>query len=908
MWLGTSRGVFRFDGKQIREIELPDSLKRKECMSMCIHGAEILIGLENGTLLRIDAKKKTLAAIKNVSTTGITSIFADDKHRIWIGTSGEGLFVLNGQEISQFNTQQGLADSYIHDITGLHNHIAVATDLGLSLCRYDYNELKIRNYSVADGLTDNLIISLCKNGTENLVLGMQNGSICNLNITNNRIDPFPAFNEANQSSVIKILPLLENLLVITESSDAYILNWADLLRIQKFQLEPGLKIKNLPRDAMVDQEGNLVVTFGTEKIYLTDFRLQFIRDHDETSFSNAFAVLGDRSGNIWFSNEKGIFRHAGDFTSSQFVEHIYKAPAEQNDIVALCEDHNHNIWFGTFGNGVGYINLVSGQTRIFTEKDGLVNNNVLSIAVQNETLWLATLGGACTINITDGGPVFSAFDTNSALASKYIYCVFVDPENQVWFGTDGKGLVKNDHGSFRFLIDELTGMGKSVTSIAQDNSGRIWYVTTDHGIQYIDASGVHDYQIPGQDEHLNVFSISTDAFGNIVALIPSGLALIQTETLRTTILRTGFEVSTEYLNTASLDAQGRMWLASNEALIRYSDYNIGRKLKPKTLIESVEVMLVPIDSSMHQYGYDDHHVAFNVTSIWFQDPSSVLFQYKLIGYDIDWVTTRDNKILFSQLRPGDYTFLVRSSVDEDWENALAESYSFTIKRPWWKTTWFSIALLGLAALVSFTIARIRFNNIRKKEMIAREKVQSQFDTLRNQVNPHFLFNSFNTLSSIIQQDQNAATTYVEKLSDYFRIVLEQREKDVITVKEELDLVQNYLYLQKQRFGENLQIETELSAATLNSLIPPMSIQLLTENAIKHNVISKSRPLKIRIYEKDQKIIVANNLQLKLTKEPSTGIGLDNIRNRYLLLFKKQIEQEEMGSTFEIRLPIITKLN
>lgn len=193
-------------------------------------------------------------------------------------------------------------------------------------------------------------------------------------------------------------------------------------------------------------------------------------------------------------------------------------------------------------------------------------------------------------------------------------------------------------------------------------------------------------------------------------------------------------------------------------------------------------------------------------------------------------------------------------------------------------------------------------------MIAREKVQSQFDTLRNQVNPHFLFNSFNTLSSIIQQDQNAATTYVEKLSDYFRIVLEQREKDVITVKEELDLVQNYLYLQKQRFGENLQIETELSAGTLNSLIPPMSIQLLTENAIKHNVISKSRPLKIRIYEKDQKIIVANNLQLKLTKEPSTGIGLDNIRNRYLLLFKKQIEQEEMGSTFEIRLPIITKLN
>jgi LytS/YehU family sensor histidine kinase len=251
---------------------------------------------------------------------------------------------------------------------------------------------------------------------------------------------------------------------------------------------------------------------------------------------------------------------------------------------------------------------------------------------------------------------------------------------------------------------------------------------------------------------------------------------------------------------------------------------------------------------------------------------------------------------------------VRSSVDEDWEQAISESYSFTIRRPWWKNSWFSVGIGILIALILFMIVKMRFKNIRKKEALAREKVQSQFDTLRNQINPHFLFNSFNTLNSIIQHDQQAAVAYVEKLSDYFRIVLEQREKDVITVREELSLVESYLFLQKRRFGDNLNVDIQLSSKTMNSLIPPMALQLLTENAIKHNVISRNKPLQISIYEKGGNIAVSNSVQLKPTKEPSTGIGLDNISHRYRLLFKKDITTESNTNTFKVSLPIIGNLD
>jgi ligand-binding sensor domain-containing protein/uncharacterized membrane-anchored protein YhcB (DUF1043 family) len=908
IWIGTNSGLYRFDGIQTLQIPLPDSIEASTATAIHIHSSGIYFGLESGQLIRVNTKSRNTDWILKIADESITSILAESSNTIWAGTSGSGLRMIQNAKVTKFTTQEGLVDNYVHGIIQIQNYIAVGTDLGLSLCRLDSEKLNVVNFTTSEGLTDNLVTSLCGNGSDNILLGMQNGTLCNLNIKNNRIDKFEVFNESNQHSLLKILTLQENTLVISESGNAYVVSWNNIRQVQHFSILPDGKSETSPTDAIVDQEGNLILSFGDSKLYSADFRLQFVREHDGISFANAHCVLGDRSGNIWFSNNEGVFRHAGEFADMQYIEQFYSSPPGMNDIVSLCEDENHNIWFGTFGDGLGYINIESRKTKIYTEKDGLVNNNILSIDRQGETLWLATLGGACSVQLTNENPVFTTFDSSSDLASNYIYCIYTDSNNEIWFGTDGKGLVRNNHGSFELLLQNFSEMGKSVTSIAEDGSGNIWFVSTDKGLQWYNGSAVETFNVSAKSEKVEIFTIQEDTFGNIVALTSFGLAVISHETQHVSQLNTGFDVTTAYLNTSSLDILGRMWLATSEALIRYSDYNLGRKIKPRTHIESVEVMLVPIDSTMHVFGYDDHHVAFNVSSIWLQEPDAVIYQYKLIGYDIDWVTTRDRKILFSQLVPGDYKFLVRSSVDEDWEQAITESYSFTIRRPWWKNSWFSVGIGILIALILFMIVKMRFKNIRKKEALAREKVQSQFDTLRNQINPHFLFNSFNTLNSIIQHDQQAAVAYVEKLSDYFRIVLEQREKDVITVREELSLVESYLFLQKRRFGDNLNVDIQLSSKTMNSLIPPMALQLLTENAIKHNVISRNKPLQISIYEKGGNIAVSNSVQLKPTKEPSTGIGLDNISHRYRLLFKKDITTESNTNTFKVSLPIIGNLD
>ena len=200
--------------------------------------------------------------------------------------------------------------------------------------------------------------------------------------------------------------------------------------------------------------------------------------------------------------------------------------------------------------------------------------------------------------------------------------------------------------------------------------------------------------------------------------------------------------------------------------------------------------------------------------------------------------------------------------------------------------------------------RIRWKNLSRKEGLQRERIQSQFETLRNQINPHFLFNSFNTLITTIGKDKEAAIDYVENLSDYFRIVLQQREKEVITLHEELELVNHYLFLQQKRFGGNFICKVSIPDTYMDSIIPPMTLQLLVENAVKHNIITASRPLTVSIQIQNGKLTISNTLQEKVNKEKSTGVGLDNIRNRYRILFNKEIEIVSDDGRFEVRLPII----
>jgi two-component system, LytTR family, sensor kinase len=215
----------------------------------------------------------------------------------------------------------------------------------------------------------------------------------------------------------------------------------------------------------------------------------------------------------------------------------------------------------------------------------------------------------------------------------------------------------------------------------------------------------------------------------------------------------------------------------------------------------------------------------------------------------------------------------------------------------------------IVALVSTIYESVYFyqnwkQTLLEAEQLRREQVESQLEGLKSQVNPHFLFNSLNTLSYLIPEDEERAVQFVQKLSRVYRYILEMRDKKLVSLEDELQFLRSYTFLVQERFADNLKVEVDVPAGLRQRKMVPLALQLLMENAIKHNVISQLHPMCIRIYTEDEKLCVANQLQRKRQVSRSTGLGLENIKNRYSYFTDERVQVEEKEGKFLVCLPLL----
>lgn len=196
------------------------------------------------------------------------------------------------------------------------------------------------------------------------------------------------------------------------------------------------------------------------------------------------------------------------------------------------------------------------------------------------------------------------------------------------------------------------------------------------------------------------------------------------------------------------------------------------------------------------------------------------------------------------------------------------------------------------------------NNAREKEQIKKELVAAKFEGLKNQVNPHFLFNSFSVLTSLVETDTKSAVSFISKLSDMYRYILENDEKDIVTVKEELNFLDDYLFLMKMRHQTAVVVKIDMGKLDLTSKIPPMALQILVENAVKHNSFSIDDPLEIIIGDQAGiSVFVENKKVPKKELVHSTKIGLKNLSKRLLLSIGKGLVILEDDDHFQVTIPL-----
>jgi two-component system LytT family sensor kinase len=194
-----------------------------------------------------------------------------------------------------------------------------------------------------------------------------------------------------------------------------------------------------------------------------------------------------------------------------------------------------------------------------------------------------------------------------------------------------------------------------------------------------------------------------------------------------------------------------------------------------------------------------------------------------------------------------------------------------------------------------------------EERLKREKLLIEYEALKNQVNPHFLFNSLTALSSLVYKDQEKAVIFIREFSNVFRYVLESREKEVVDLATEKKLIESVAYLYRIRYEDSLLINISLPDA-VDKYIIPMALQMLLENAIKHNTISAGKQLIVEIGEEKDYIVVKNNLQPKKTEIVSSKIGLENIKSRYKYLSDKDVMVEVYDESFVVKIPVLNIIN
>lgn len=195
---------------------------------------------------------------------------------------------------------------------------------------------------------------------------------------------------------------------------------------------------------------------------------------------------------------------------------------------------------------------------------------------------------------------------------------------------------------------------------------------------------------------------------------------------------------------------------------------------------------------------------------------------------------------------------------------------------------------------------------RENETLKRENLRSQYEVLKNELSPHFLFNSLNALQVLIRENPDVANQYVSHLSNVLRYSLQSSENQYIPLHEELELVDSYLFLLKMRYGDNLNIFIDLPPEIRYSKILPLTLQTLIENAVKHNEISKRNVLTISIVYHSENIVVTNNIQAKIGSEPSLGIGLSNLSQRYRIMSGHEIQVTNDQKEFKVYIPLLKK--
>lgn len=723
IWFGTNKGLFRFDGINYKRYTKADSLVDNNVTALAEDSiGRIWLGHQNGQLSFLEKGiLKTFETREGAAIEPISDILFDSKGNMWFSTLNDGLYYYTKDRLYRIDQQEGLPDLFIYDLfEDPQGNIWAGTDGGIAICSLNDRKVSIRVINTDDGLPDIIIKKINLLNADTISLATEDVGILNYNF---KTHEFKHLIESSwRYGSISDFVTKENQVWISTPGKGLVVYDRKTKHVKlysNFEAQSFLSVNALMKDA----EGNIWAGSKVGVSRTSGDAVEHLELLEPAKDLNILALAIDHRDRIWFSNSEGLFFRTYNNGSAMVEKKLENSAFKNATIISLYVDQQGFIWAGLYGNGLLRINPVTNQIKHFNKE--LRNGNILSITGKGNTVWVATLGGSTSINFSDGEYSIKNYSSSDGLSSDFIYQVFIDSQDCVWFATDGKGVSMLDETGFHHYEEGLAS--KVVYSFAEDVNKNIWVTSQDNGIYQFDGKKfvvVTDIKLRDN----TIQSLVSDQQGNLIAIHNFGIDVydIQRKHMRYWGEETGIRDKHPNLNAVAKDRHGQMFIGTSKGIIKFSLSNDQANSIPKPSIDAVRIYDDVIDiSTPPQLSYNENNVTVHYLGFWYQNSQNLNYVYKLENYDIEWIGTRNQDVTYSRLPPGDYIFKVKVSDTENFSNAPESSLAFSISPPFWRTGTFYVFIFGLVIISAYSLIKFRERKLLEDKLILEAKVEER---------------------------------------------------------------------------------------------------------------------------------------------------------------------------------------
>lgn len=890
-------------------------------------------------------------------SSSINSLFIDDEDNIWVITS-KGISIITGERVIPFEHNELFLNKEIGQVKIEDDKVWVSTEedgifsfkkdvnsLKTSLIkeyRIDFLDKKIKNinllggklyvstnegiYSIKNSIIEKLpilekesIISVDENSKGELWIGTKENGI--YFSSKNELRNINQFN-SNLIDDFTTHVLVDKNDKVWASSNTSLTEIGAENRIENYTNENGFGY--IPQVVFEDEEGNIWIgTDGKGLVKFTNKEFLYLIEPEELNSGLIISVGEDATGDLWLGSlREGVSRISGKEITSFDAR---KSELPNNNIWTSLLDKNNKFWVGTSEGLACYEN---NSFVNFTIKDGLPSNKVQSLFQEvSSVMWIGTSGGVAYYK----DRIFHSIDS---FPFSNVRAINSTQDGYYWFGTS-EGLVFYD-GFKAELIEDSLLKGNKVYSLASYGN-KLW-IGTVNGLIYFDGFKfeLFDFSKENNQSAINFLLIDNSNYlwigtNNGVFTLNVGAFNRGKKEINTYTTNNGLIGMETNLNSIFQDSKNNVWFGTSEGI------NVFQRLveketnflKPKVHLTNIKLFFEEenwLDSLKNKenlsFGYKKNAFTFYYHTNYFKDPKRVNYSYKLNGSNENWSPMET--IGFSRypsLPSGDYTFMVKSTIDGGKTWSDIEKVSFKINPPFWLTWWFIILALLFLFLIGFLVINRRRNVIKQERELEllnykNKLIKLEQQSLNSSMNRHFIFNSLNSIQFYInKEDKLSANRYLSNFSKLIRKNLDSStsEDSLIPLSEELERLSLYLSLENMRFKEKFTYEINLDESVDAEMtkVPGMFMQPFVENSIWHGILPMDKPGKIdiNIYTVESKtyfeiidngIGIATSIKNKSKEENDhSSQGMKIATNRIELLQKVIAKEIKIDGPSEI---------